>query len=568
MTRTRLVTEARRESLHAALLAAVAVAVITVGFSNGFLPRLESACGRLKRVPSGFDSLSMNLVRLETRPGTSWQSVTARYRLEEGEALSFVLDRRVMGGESPDQVGGDYRVVRISRIPSLPSAILTFVDDVVSMREPLPHATSDIELAGELSLERRADGVTLSLSGNSPMKLPGNVPPGEFEISLFPPASVHLHDRVKLGHVVLTDERALRPDWTREVASRPDVQAAIVVALAAAGWGRLRRLPGRWFPFHAERSPGSIAVWLVCTLAVVLLLSLIPRHQLLQNFSVKGRVLFRLVLSLMVGACVVFMALRERFFVRFGRFAGGRWAHPAMLPVQLAAMAVSLAVVVVALGSLQVRFEPVAELGRSASSSRIRIAVVGGSQTRGYPFPEGWTGTFAAHVERLLRARGMDSVVVWNLGVDAAGLDYIREHLPAHVASLAVTHLVVNSVVNSAPLGMADVYRSALEGFLVAARPLVSTIDLVEEPDLEPVYQAGRWPSVSPLYPVLEDVAQRHGLTVINPVPTLIEHREDFLFMDDVHFTPHGHRIMGEVVAAGLERQLAGLEVPVAPVTR
>ncbi len=567
MTGPRLDGALHRESLYATLLTAVAVAVVTVGFSNRFLPRLESACGRLERVPSGFDSLSMNLVRLETRPGTRWHTVTARYRLEEGEALSFVLDRRVTGTESPEQVGGDYVVVRISRIPSLPSAILTFVGDVARTREPLPQASSDVEMVGELSFERRSDGVVLSLPGATPVKLPGTIPQGEFEISLFPPASVDLHDRVKLGRVVLSDARELPARWARELVSRPELQAVIVVAFAAIRWRRLRRLPGRWFPFHAERSPASIAVWLACTLLVVLLLSLIPRHQLLQNFSIKGRILFRLVLLLMVGACVAFMAIRERFFVRFARLAGSRWAHPAMVPIQLAATAVSLAVVVVALGSMQVRFEPVDELGRTESSSRTRIAVVGGSQTRGYPFPEGWAGAFPVQVERSLRERGVSSVSVWNLGVDAAGLDYIREHLPRNVASLEPTHLIVNSVVNSAPLGMADVYRTALERFLALARPLVSTIVLVEEPDLEPIYQAGRWPSVSPLYPVLEEVGQRHGLTVIDPIPTLIDHRDDFLFMDDVHFTPHGHRIMGEVVAAVLERQLAGLDLPVAPGT-
>lgn len=550
--------------MHAALLTAIAIALVTVSFSNQFLPRLESRCGRLVRVPSGFDSLAMNSVRLDVRGGAHWRTVDARYRLEDEEALSFVIDRRIAGGEAAEQVGGDYLVVRISRVPALPSGILIFSGDVLQSRDPMPLAGAGAEISGEVSFERRADGVYLTVLGGGTVKLPVSAAPGEFEVALFPPGSVELHDRIELGRVELSDGAPLEPHRFHDLLRWAWLQGALVVGLAVACWGWLGRLPARWFPFQADRSPSAITVWLLCVLATVVLLALIPRHQLLHSFSVKGQVVFRLVLALMVGGCFAFMRIRERFLVRFPRVARNRSMHPALLPLQVVAMVSSLALVVVAVGSLQVRFEPATELERTERASRIRIAVVGGSQTRGYPFPEGWTGAFPERLEQLLRARGVASVSVWNLGVDAAGLDHIREHLPERIAALAPTHLIVNSVVNSAPMGMAEVYRTALESFLAVARPLVRTIVFVEEPDLEPIYQAGRWPSVSPLYPVLEDVARRHGLAVIDPIPILAAHREEFLFMDDVHFTAHGHRVMAEVLADALEREQAGLQIGLA----
>lgn len=538
-------TQPRALPLQVALLVALLGGIAIAAFSNDVLPRLVSHCGRLVHEEIDDRALSSNQSRLELPAGKSWSRVETRFAVAPNEALSLVIGR---GSGS-----ADYTVVRLSALPSLASAALRFSGDRVVERQPLTSTSG----AGLAQLERKTSGVAISVDGQAPVTVAAPPDATSFEVVLFPPSSPKLHDRLTLGAITLDDGTSLAPRYVREVLGSPVVLGGIVALLGFAARRRLEGWLARRFAHQLDHAPHAITACLVCAIALVALVMLIPRYELLPSFRAKERLLYRALLGVAVLACWLFARLREAVVRRFARARASRFFRPAFVPLQLVLTTAAVLLVFVALQFSFARFEPAEEASPGAGDAAIRIVALGGSQTRGYPYPKGWPGAFPSLLEGPL-ARGLGQpVAVWNFGVDSAGLDHIVEHLPARLAAAHPTHLLVDSIVNSAPGGNAATYRASLTRFLDATQGGEARLVMVKEPDLEPVYGHSRWPSIAGLYPVLDELAGRAGVPVIDPLPTLVAHRDEFLFLDDVHFTPHGHRVMADALTTALAPLLA-----------
>lgn len=530
----------RAPSIQVALLVVLLAGIAIAAFSNDVLPRLVSRCGRLVHEEIDDRAISTNQSRLVLSAGQGWSRVEARFHVAPNEALSLVIGR---GSES-----SDYTVVRLSALESLASGVLRISGDRVVERRPLD-ATGG---ARSVQLERTSSGLVVSIDGGPPVTVAAPADAASFEATLFPPSSPRLHDRLALGAIALDDGMALAPTYAREVLGSPFFLGGLVALAGLAARTHLERWLGRRFPAQLGHAPHALTVCLVCAIALVALVMLIPRYELLPSFRAKERLLYRVLLGVAVGACWLFARLREAVVRRFARARASRFFRPAFVPLQLVLTTAAVLVVFVALQFSFARFEPAEEAPPGAGDARMRIAALGGSQTRGYPYPKGWPGAFPSLLEPALSRALAQPVAVWNFGVDSAGLDHIVEHLPARIAAAHPTHLLVDSIVNSAPGGNAETYRASLARFLDATRGGEARLVMVKEPDLEPVYGHSRWPSIARLYPVLDELAAQAGVPVIDPVPTLVAHREEFLFLDDVHFTPHGHRVMAGALASAL----------------
>lgn len=538
----------RAPSIQVALLVVLLGGIAIAALSNDVLPRLVSHCGRLIHEEIDDRALSTNQSRLALPAGRGFGRVEARFAVAANEALSLVIGR--------DSASSGYTVVRLSALPSLASAVLRLDDDRVVETRPLAGAAS----VGMLRLERAPGGLAVSIDGAAPVPLPGTSLATSLEAVLFPPSSPKLHDRLTLGAITLDDGSALAPSYAREVLGSPFFLGGLVALAGFAARRRLEGWIGRRFAAQLEHAPHAVTVCLVCAIALVALVMLIPRYELLPSFRAKERLLYRVLLGVAVGACWLFARLREAVVRRFARARASRFFRPAFVPLQLVLTTAAVLIVFVAFQFSFARFEPAEEAPPGASDARIRLAALGGSQTRGYPYPKGWPGAFPSLLEPVLSRALAQPVAVWNFGVDSAGLDHILEHLPARLAAAHPTHLLVDSIVNSAPGGNAETYRASLARFLDATRGGEARLVMVKEPDLEPVYGHSRWPSIAGLYPVLDELAGGAGVAVIDPLPTLVAHRDEFLFLDDVHFTPHGHRVMAEALATALAPILTAAE--------
>jgi hypothetical protein len=94
-------------------------------FSDIALAKIVSDHGRLAVDRIGPDALAFNHSRL-LKP--DWADIDLSYSLAPNETLNFVLDRQ----------GDDFDVVRLSRLPSQESALLSFAEGhVVSKRSLL-----------------------------------------------------------------------------------------------------------------------------------------------------------------------------------------------------------------------------------------------------------------------------------------------------------------------------------------------------------------------------------------------------------------------------------------------
>ena len=154
-------------------------------------------------------------------------------------------------------------------------------------------------------------------------------------------------------------------------------------------------------------------------------------------------------------------------------------------------------------------------------------------------------------MERELRARGEVGAVVWNLGMDGAAFAQIERLAARELDALAPTRVIVNSVVNNA-YGAAPDMRAPLERLVRAIAQRGVPLMLVKEPSLEPIYGTHRWATVMPYLEVLESVAREHRVQIVDPLPSFRAHRGEFLFMDDVHLTPRGHRLLASILADAL----------------
>ncbi len=536
---------------HGLLASAVLCLIGVLECSHSVLPRLVSPCGRLVHVPAGDHSLGTNHIQLEVPAGASWSEVDVEYRVEPREALSFVLDRN----------GGDYAVVRVSRLEALASGVETLHENVVRSRQPFDAAANDaLPARGTLRFARAGEVLQVTLPGDRVIPIQGPVAPGSFEIVPFPPSNFDLHERARVGTVRLTDGTTLEPRRLRDLATAPvtvaiAVAAAIGLGFTRRGWReRMRRALPSLVPWQSEHRPAAVAVWLGCVIAALVGLAFIPRAELLQSYSGDERGVFRVLVLIVTGWSAVFMRWRDRLLARSERVRQSRFFTAPVLPLQWLVGTVFVVVVLVLLFDLiQVRVEPRKELARAEEGAVLRVPVLGGSTTRGFPFPKNWGGTYPRVLESELRQAVDPRAAVWNLGVDSAGLDSVRKRLERAIDELHPSHVVVNSIVNNGRF-TAPEFRDAIAAFVAAEAPKVPHLLFVKEPALEPIYQAHRWMTIAHLYPALDEGARGANVEVVDPLPAFLAHRDEFLFMDDVHLAPRGHQLLAQVLAEAIER--------------
>ncbi len=521
-------------------LGAVAVAFLylLLTVSPVVLPRLESPCGRLAHVPPGLDSLATNHVRLDTRTARAWRKLDLRYRVEPNEALSFVLDR----------VANDYVLLRVSRLPALESGWFVYREHALVERHPL----ADLPVAGgRLALERADGRIAARFDSGASVELESPRADGNFEAVMFPPSSPDLHRRVTLGEVTLDGGVPLRAFAGFERLVSPLTLMVVAVVAILVGRGGLRAAARRFLPHQSQHEPAAIALVLTSLSLLFAGLSQVPRVELLMSFTAEERRVFRTFATLVVAFTWLFLVLRDRVLARFQRVRGRglfRWFATPFVHVLF--IVVCVVVLAVLFDRIQIRVEPRDELARPSADRSLRVACLGGSSTRGYPFPERWGAAYPMVLEKLLGSPGR-AAIVWNLGVESATLDYLSERFDRWLSPLAPTHLVLNNVANNA-FGDPGSFRDALTRLVRTARGRGLSVVLVKEPMLEVVYHAGRWASVGPFYPVLDEVAAAEGAQVLDPIPGFVAERDELLFMDDVHLTPQGHRRMAEALLSML----------------
>lgn len=506
------------------------------------LPRLASPCGRLLHVAAGLDSLATNQVRLDTPPARPWRNVELDYRIRPHEALTFVLDR----------VGDDYALVRLSRLPGLDSIVAEVRGNAIVAKRALGFEPGE---GGHLRFQRLPGTIAVICDQRAREEVSSTRDDGLLEVTMFPPSSPDLHRRVTLGEVMLDGGIALPPLVAMERITSPGT-LAIVAALAV--WlarGRLRGAAARSLPYQRAAEPGAVATVLVCLLILLGAMTVIPRVQLLMSFTKEERLVYRTFASVVVALSFAFLALRDAVLRRWPRLRRKGLLRGILVPpLYVVFIAVCFVMLVILFDRVQIRTEPTHELTRPSDGRSPRIAILGGSSTRGYPFPLLWGASYPMVLERLLGGADGGGVIAWNLGVESATLSYLTERYDRWVTPLAPTHVVINNVANNA-FGDPGPFRDGLAKLCEKALEHARHVILVKEPMLEVVYHAGRWASVGPFYPVLDEVAKRPGVTVLDPVPMLTERRDELLFMDDVHLTPQGHRRMAEALAAAI-RQL------------
>jgi lysophospholipase L1-like esterase len=189
---------------------------------------------------------------------------------------------------------------------------------------------------------------------------------------------------------------------------------------------------------------------------------------------------------------------------------------------------------------------------KGVTAGGTRILCVGGSVTRGAPFEEdGGVPSFPDLLEARLHGDGRRDATVFNRGVDAAGIGYIADHLPENLEQFRPTHLVVTAVANDFYRQPAD-YAVDVNRVLTQAKDFgVKQILLVKELEVDLVYGTAR--QNRSLYAVLDQAAARHGVTIVDPRPDFQAHRNEFLFMDWVHFTVRGNSLMADVIARQID---------------
>lgn len=195
----------------------------------------------------------------------------------------------------------------------------------------------------------------------------------------------------------------------------------------------------------------------------------------------------------------------------------------------------------------------------SARPAPDRVAIYGGSSTRGYPFPGTWRASYPAVLEAMLHERGLTRASVLNRAFDSAVVADIVTAMERELPGLRPGRVVIDAVCNDWMSRSRD-YRANLGRALAVVRAHGAELTLVKEPMLLAVYGRGDFrfnANEGANYAVLTRFAADNGVELIDPAPLLIAHRDEFLFMDDVHLTARGHEVMAEVLAEALAPRLA-----------
>lgn len=528
----------RRRRLDALGVVVAAVLGCEIQVPGVFLPYLSSPCGRLRHVDEHHDPLGMSTVELALPAGRRLEALALRYRLEPGEALSVVLDR----GEPVEHV------VRPSAEPRLPAGVLALAGGAATGRQPFRSAEPAPGGWHQLTLVRKRSGAggtastEVTRDGTALATLAGVVP-GRVQLELFPPASADF-----LADVVV--EEARLDDGTRLAPSPWALPSAVPVAAASVGlalaWLAIRGYGPALEALFATRAGTGLAEGRSCvgaSLVVAVVLAACASNAVRTDTRWIVRAL-ALAAPLVIAAATrlrVWLARRSTGFAR----AVSRRGLALRLTLGAAAGAGYAGLAVVTRVAVQKPADIEALAPRGPGTTR--VLCYGGSTTRGYPFPAGH-----AYPERLaaLVASDASPPVVENLAMAAGNLRSIAARVPADLAAFRPSHVVIDSVLNDAGTSPVD-YAATLRDLVARVRAAGAIPVLVDEPDFDAVYRDR--PRSTPLRDALRTVAHDTGAVLVEPMPSLIAHREEFLFMDTIgHFTRRGHERMAELLRDAL----------------
>jgi lysophospholipase L1-like esterase len=536
----------------AAWLYAVAIA------SNAVLPPLRSSDGRLEHVIATTRSLSQNHARLIDRVAESWGELELAVRPEPGEAVSVIVRRR----------GERASVLRVSRFDALASGVIELESGRAVAHATPPEVSAALEDASSIRLVARDGAVRASFGAAGPsLTIPAVT--GEVEVVLFPPASPELYERVTLTRAVALDGREIpTPPWMWGSWFDVPALAACVALAALAGRRRLARAVERLFPGALPERPLAAVVALVLVNALALGWVALGHFQILRDFTADERAVFR---AFVTGSMVLALALAAWLHRRARAADAGVAPRAPRLRAAArlgAAVSVTLAAIVlsafafsrwvVRARGVEVPSAPGARAAPATPDPEL-VAIYGGSSTRGYPFPGTWRASYPAVLEALLHARGLGAARVLNLAFDSAVVADIVTAMERDLPRLRPARVVIDAVCNDW-LSRSRDYRANLGRALAVARAHGATLTLVKEPMLLAVYGRGDFrfnANEGANYAVLTSFASENGVELVDPAPLLIAHRDEFLFMDDVHLTARGHEVMAEALAAALAPALA-----------
>lgn len=519
--------------------------------SHSVLPRLVSPCGRLVHVPIGDRTLSQNGSQLAPSASASWRRIELEVDPRPGEAVSLVFSA----------LGDRQQVFRMSRSGTLASGVLELDRGAVVSRRPLPWDDAQVNHAVRLCLEREAAGVRIRrcATPTSPAVTLDHAS-HDLQVVLFPPSSHHLHDRVHLAAVVDGDGREVPARRLHDRLTSPLTLLLTAVVAVRLGRARLRRFAVRRFPVHATQIPGGLAAFLFGTCLLLVVFALLCRTEQIRTFTTPERFTRRAFGVALVPVVFAFLALRERLVTRWPgllrrRGWGGGW-----IPLQLVLFTV-LSVVVLVAGFVRfgLQVQRLRDTDAASLAAPTRITVYGGSTTRGFPFPIDWRGTYPFLLEQALDPGRTGAVKVWNLAIDGGVLSQVEDMLPADLAELRPTSVVVDCVVNNAFGSTIRATRAELTRVGEICRRAHVPLWLVKEPTMEVVYGDGRWAQVGPYYALLDEVGRAGAAIVVDPNPSFSEHREEFLFMDEIHLAPRGHALLASILEDAVRSASADL---------
>ena len=257
-------------------------------------------------------------------------------------------------------------------------------------------------------------------------------------------------------------------------------------------------LVARVAPYQFTRSPGSLWANALSGALMLIAIGLIPKTALsLPAFTERERFVYRCFVLLMTAWWIGFVIGRDWWLRAADRKQLG---HAVWVPLAFMTSGMAELLLFIGVNMIVMRVVSQDELTRTEPSATLRVAVLGGSTTRGFPFPDEWQGSYPFLMQHLLRDERHLPAAVWNLGVDSVGLDFILDLLQTKTRAIRPTTVVINSVVNNA-FGSPATFRERLTTVVTAAKQVAAHVVLVKEPALEPIYAAGRWSTVAPFIP-------------------------------------------------------------------
>jgi len=193
------------------------------------------------------------------------------------------------------------------------------------------------------------------------------------------------------------------------------------------------------------------------------------------------------------------------------------------------------------------------------------IICLGGSSTQGTPFYLTWTYDYPRQLEGILQDRQKD-VKVANAGVKASTSEYASKYLPRLIKAMHPDVVILNYMNNDSP-GIINIFRPLLNGIRLSFIEdihwrkyndcLENIVRLLRSNNipcvfiLEPYYYGlyqGETVLVKTRNAILE-VASKEGAIIVDPYPMFIQEKDRPLFVDKLHLTRFGCRLLAEIIA-------------------